>query len=86
MNRPLAFLWRAADFGRRIGLFGCLSVPLLLLLFWFTRWMRDDPAAHFPGALAAAALAFLGCGALVVLSVTLKAYARKRGGAHDWAN
>lgn len=75
----LAVLWRIGDAGYYIGLFGAIIGPLAFLGTAWLDYTRGSSPFGLPQVLLRAALFFLGCVILGVLSLALREYARRRG-------
>jgi hypothetical protein len=82
-NRWLASLWRVGDAGYYLGLLLAIICPLGVLTSCFLQWWRDEARVSFGRVLLAAAIGFFAFAGVFLLSATLKAYVRKKGGVES---
>jgi hypothetical protein len=82
----LAFGWRVGQLGQVLGAIGTIAAPTLWLSWrWVRFWLGHEPAEpmeFWPALLSVAGLV-AGAVVLMISSVCLKAYVRKRGGSCD---
>jgi hypothetical protein len=79
----LAFLWRVGDIGYYIGLLCALIGPLCMIGSFLLGWIQSEPTGSFGRAMFGALLMFIGFSLILVTSMILKGYARKRGAKYN---